>query len=139
MFIKLNAFLWVDMMDTMTVTQLPTDMTSADAHALLTDDKITIIDVRTPMEWQRTGLAEKALTVSTQDSAFMDKLSEAVGGDTTKPIGLICATGNRSGMVQRYLLQNGYSNVSNISDGMMGNFAAPGWIRSNLPLTPYEG
>ena len=127
------------MMDTTTVTQLPTDMTSADAHALLSDGKITIIDVRTPMEWQRTGLADKAVAVSTQDPAFMDKLNQAVDGDTTKPIGIICATGNRSGMVQRYLLQNGYSNVSNISDGMMGNFAAPGWLRSNLPVTPYSG
>ncbi len=126
-------------MDLDTVTQLPTNMTSIDAQALAADNKLTIIDVRTPMEWQRTGVAENAAPVSTQDPNFMDTLSQAVGGDTAKPIGLICATGNRSGMVQRYLLQNGYSNVSNISDGMMGNFAAPGWLRSNLPVTPYTG
>ncbi len=121
----------------MTATKLPNDMHSVDAYALAKEGNMTIIDVRTPMEWQRTGLAENAIPVSTQDPSFMDTLSKAVDGDPSKPIGLICATGNRSGMVQRYLLQNGYSNVTNISDGMMGNFSAPGWIRSNLPISAY--
>lgn len=126
-------------MDTSTVAKLPTDISSVDAYDLSKAGNLVIIDVRTPMEWQRTGLAEKAIPVSTQDPTFMDTLNVAVGGDSSKPIGLICATGNRSGMVQRYLLQNGYSNVTNISDGMMGSFSAPGWLASNLPVQPYLG
>ncbi len=99
---------------------------------------LTIIDVRTPMEWMRSGVAQGALTITPQNPAFMQELHDAVGGDLDKPIALICATGNRTAMIQRFLREQGYSAVADISEGMMGNFSAPGWLRKNLPVVQYS-
>lgn len=118
------------------VNKLPAEIRSEEAYNALSQGQLLLVDVRTPMEWSRTGIAQGAHTISTQNPAFMQELEELTKGDRNAPLGLICATGNRSGMVQRYLKDYGYTNVTNVVDGMMGNYAAPGWIRNNLPVVP---
>ncbi len=118
---------------------LPDKLLAEQALEMSKNGELTIIDVRTPMEWMRTGVAEGALTITPQNPAFMQELHDAVGGDLSKPIALICATGNRTAMIQRFLREQGYSAVADISEGMMGNFSAPGWLQKNLPTVAYKG
>lgn len=118
---------------------VPQAISAEIAHEMQKAGDILIVDVRTPMEWMRSGVAEGALTITPQDPAFIQHLEEAVGGDKSKPIALICATGNRTSMIQRYLQQHGWSNVADISEGMMGNWTAAGWLRKNLPTVRWNG
>ena len=99
---------------------------------------LIIIDVRTPMEWARSGVAEGALTITPQGPAFMQELNDAVGGDMAKPIALICATGQRTAKIASFLREQGYSAVADISEGMMGNFTAQGWLRKKLPTVEFK-
>jgi rhodanese-related sulfurtransferase len=119
--------------------KLPLTLSAEEAHEMSQKGELLLIDVRTPMEWMRSGVAEGALTITPQSPAFMEELDEAMGHDKAKPIGLICATGNRTAMIQRHLQQAGYSSVVDVSEGMMGNFSAAGWLRKNLPTVTYRG
>lgn len=116
---------------------LPETMSAEMALDMSRKGDLTLVDVRTPMEWMRSGVAEGALTITPQNPAFMQELSDAVGADKSRPIALICATGNRSAMIARFLREQGYRAVSDVSEGMMGNFSAPGWLNKNLPVTKY--
>lgn len=114
-------------------------ISAPDAMTKAAVGEIALIDIRTPMEWTRSGLAEGASPLSIQRQDFPQALFDLLDGDMKKPVALICATGNRSAMVQRYLLANGYSSVVDVSEGMMGNRTAPGWLRRGLPVIPYQG
>ena len=116
---------------------LPDTLLAEQALEMSKNGELTIIDVRTPMEWMRSGVAQGALTITPQNPAFMQELNDAVGGDLARPIALICATGQRTAMIQRFLREQGYSAVADISEGMMGNFSAPGWLQKNLPTVQY--
>ena len=118
--------------------QLPDILLAEQALEMSEKGELTIIDVRTPMEWMRSGVAQGALTITPQNPAFMQELSDAVEGDLSKPIALICATGQRTAMIQRFLREQGYSAVADISEGMMGNFSAPGWLNKKLPTVQYS-
>lgn len=106
-------------------------------------DEITIIDVRLPSEWAATGLPEGALGVPLQDPvtqgvrpAFVDALLEAVGGDRSAPIALICARGNRSSYAQDLLRAEGFTEVHDIGEGMIGGPNGAGWLARDLPVEP---
>ncbi len=118
---------------------LPEVLTAEEANRLQKEGKLTIVDIRTPMEWMRSGIPEGARPISVQDPGFLQELMTLMEGDRNRPIALICATGNRSAAVQRYLRENGFGAVANIAEGMMGNFFAPGWIRGGLPVSAYYG
>ena len=114
----------------------PSALAQADAG------KLTIIDIRTPQEWRQTGIGKGAERLdmrhpSGPDGLIADILAR-VEGDKTAPIGLICRTGNRSGHVQRLLMDNGFTQVFNIREGMVGSSAGPGWIRRGLPVEPCQ-
>ena len=96
-----------------------------------------IIDVRTPQEWEQTGLPDTAMAVSLhhQDGpeGFLHSVLEAVDGDRAAPIALICRTGNRSQIARAYLVQAGFTNVQDISEGMAGGPNGRGWLPRGLP------
>jgi rhodanese-related sulfurtransferase len=114
-------------------------ISAPDAKTMAAVDEVLLVDIRTPGEWARSGLPEGALALSMQRQDFPQALLEAMGGDMSKPVALICATGSRSAMLQRYLQAQGFSHVLDVSEGMMGNFSAPGWLRRGLPTVRYEG
>ena len=118
-------------------TPLPDILAAEKALEMSQSGDLTIIDVRTPMEWMRSGVAEGALTITPQNPTFMQDLHDAVGGDMNKPIALICATGQRTARIASFLREQGYGAVADISEGMMGNFTAQGWLRKNLPTVQY--
>ena len=100
---------------------------------------LTIVDIRRPEEWRRTGMprgAERAtIRSATGEHGFLARIAQITGGDKAAPIALICATGVRSSRASRILKQAGYRNVSDIGEGMLGNAAGAGWLALGLPLT----
>lgn len=65
---------------------------------------------------------------------FLDALSSLAGNDRSRPIALICASGGRSARLTQALADNGFSRVFDISVGMLGSSAGPGWIARGLPI-----
>jgi rhodanese-related sulfurtransferase len=116
------------------------DIAAPDAYAALESGKLTLIDIRTPPEWRETGLAKgaKRLDMLHPGGApgFVADLLKQVGNDRNAPIGLICRTGNRTTQVTRYLEAQGFTQVFNIKEGMVGSAAGPGWIKRGLPVEP---
>jgi rhodanese-related sulfurtransferase len=118
-------------------------ISAPEAFAMANAGRMTIIDIRTPKEWRRTGVSEGAVRIDMRQRggapAFVEKVTAQVDGKLDTPIALICRTGNRSNHMQGVLLDNGFTQVFNIREGMAGSGAGPGWIRRGLPVTPCPG
>jgi rhodanese-related sulfurtransferase len=114
------------------------EMSAPDALAQVKAGKLRLVDIRTPAEWQQTGVAQGAVRLDMQHPkgavGFMDELLKQTKGDRNAPVALICRTGNRSTQVQRYLEAQGFTHVFNVAEGMAGSAAGPGWLRRGLPL-----
>ena len=89
------------------------NLTPDEARTLAAQGELTIIDIRLPVEWERTGVPEGALAIA-----------------------LICARGHRSAFARQWLLQSGFTNVCDISEGMIGGEHGPGWLARDLPTEP---
>jgi len=113
------------------------DLSAPDAAAAVAAGKITLIDIRTPAEWKETGVARGAKLLNMQHPqggpGFTDALLEKLHGDRSAPVALICRTGNRTTKVQQYLQSVGFTRVYNVSEGMAGSAAGPGWLKRGLP------
>ncbi len=101
---------------------------------------LVIIDVRTPYEWRESGTPPDAARVSLYSSwgvpnlDFVNEVLAAAGGDRTRPIALICAGGVRSSYAASLLRDRGFTNVSDIAEGMTGSEAGMGWLSRALPV-----
>ncbi len=113
-------------------------MSVQDAHKAATDGDVLLLDIRTRGEWRQTGIGESALPVSMHESDFLAKLQSLTGGDKTRPVALICAVGGRSQALQRVLTRMGWSRIIDVSEGMMGSRAGPGWLKSGLPVKRFS-
>jgi rhodanese-related sulfurtransferase len=118
-----------------------TDALSApEALAQARAGKIVLIDVRSPREWRETGVPAGAKTVTIHHPeggrGFLRDVLKAAGGDKSRPIVLICARGVRSSRGKRFLEANGFTNVRDVPEGMLGRGNRPGWLARNLPTTP---
>ncbi len=116
---------------------------AADAKRLAERGELTLIDVRLPIEWARTGLPEGALALSLQNPrtleprpGFVEDVLKAVAGERDRPIALICATGQRSAYAVDLLEQSGFTDVHHIAEGMIGSRDGPGWLAHALPTEP---
>lgn len=113
-------------------------LTTPQAFERTQSGEVTLIDIRTPMEWRQTGVAEGAHLIDMLHpkgpAGFADRVLAEVGGDKSAPIALICRTGNRSGQMQRELMDRGFTNVYNVTGGMVGNPGATGWTTAGLPV-----
>jgi rhodanese-related sulfurtransferase len=107
----------------------------ADAHAKALAGELVLVDVRTPNEWLETGIPSSAhsITMHQDPNKFLAEVMDKLGGDKSKPLAIICRTGARTTMLQGQLLQIGFSNVLNVTEGMLGGFAGPGWRKAGLP------
>ncbi|BAO45561.1 rhodanese-like domain-containing protein [Thiolapillus brandeum] len=85
---------------------------------------VPVIDIRRPEEWQQTGIVKGSHLITFFDKrgnynaqAWLDKLAPIAGKND--PFVLICRTGNRSGVVSRFLDQKlGYTKVYNVQKGI---------------------
>ena len=113
------------------------EMSAPQALEAVRAGKATLIDIRTPPEWKQTGVAKGAALINMIHprgaQGFLDEVLAKVGGDRTAAIVLICRTGNRTSMVQRFLQGQGFTQVSHVPEGMAGSLAGPGWLARQLP------
>ncbi len=100
----------------------------------LIDQGVPVIDIRRPEEWRQTGVIEGSHLITFFDKqgrydvrAWLEKLSAIAGKDD--PFILICRTGNRTGVVSRFLSEKlGYRKVYNVKKGITD------WIRKGHPV-----
>jgi len=78
-------------------------------------DRIAIIDVREPAEWQIANLEEYGARLIPM-SQLVDRIEEI---DPGEEIVLQCRSGNRSGQVLKYLQSRGYARVWNLEGGIL--------------------
>ena len=74
-----------------------------------------VLDVRTPGEWHE-GVIPGAELINVMDPTFADRIDAL---DRTKPYYVYCRSGNRSGMVSSFMMQRGFTEVFNRSDGLI--------------------
>lgn len=119
------------------------DIISADqAYQMAEAGELVIIDIRTPQEWEETGVAAPAVQLSmpadVTDSRFLTKFNAIKADNPDKKIAIICATGGRTGWMHAQLEKNGMGGTLNISEGMFGNELGEGWIKRGLPVRSAE-
>ena len=116
----------------------PAQISPPEALEAATRGEAVLVDIRSREEWQETGLAEPALPISMHEGGFVQKLLQAMGGDPSRPVAIICATGGRTRYLQNVLASNGFSNIIDVSEGMMGSPAGPGWLKRGLPVKRWK-
>jgi rhodanese-related sulfurtransferase len=117
-------------------TATGTVMTAAEAHTRALAGDVVLVDIRTPEEWAATGVPAMghAVTMHQAGPAFVAGLKQVMGGDTTKPLAIICNSGNRTSNIYADLQRAGFTNLINVAEGMGGGPFGPGWLKAGLPL-----
>ena len=92
-----------------------------------------IYDVRRPEEWKQTGVIDNSQLLTFVDASgklnpeFLPQFTSKI--DKDDPVILICRTGNRTGQLARYLVEEmGYTNVYNVRNGITH------WIKEKQPV-----
>ncbi len=111
------------------------ELTPAEAHKAAIAGDVLLIDIRRPDEWAKTGVGEGAAPLDMRRDDFIAALTELAGGDTARPIALICARGVRSDRMSLRLEKAGFTRIIDVPEGMLGSRAGPGWLGRNLPVT----
>lgn len=115
-------------------------ISAREALAAAEAGEVTIVDVRSPMEWRITGIPDGSVPVTIHHAGgadgFVAEILEMVDGDRSRPVALICASGVRSGAAQSLLRAQGFSDVRNLAEGMQGSRAGQGWLAQGLPVQP---
>lgn len=88
------------------------DVSVTEAKQMINQEKMTILDVRTPEEFAE-GHIRNAVLIPLQDlSQKMDEL------DPKQSYLVVCRSGNRSAQASELLIQKGFTNVYNMTGGM---------------------
>ncbi|MEX0980697.1 MAG: thioredoxin domain-containing protein [Bacteroidales bacterium] len=88
---------------------------SSTLNSILENDRVTLIDVRTPSEFSN-GHIEDAGQLNYYSFDFKKKLLLL---PRDKPVYLYCNTGYRSQKAAEFLIKNGYDQVYNLEKGIM--------------------
>ena len=106
----------------------------AEAYQMAKDNEILLIDIRRPDEWKNTGIGEGAIPLDMRDKTFIEKLKKIVEEKGINKVAVICARGGRSKQLAKKLRKNGFENVIDVPEGMIGHSDDTGWINRKLPL-----
>lgn len=117
---------------------------------LAADPSALLVDCRSQQEWDLVGIpnlaeiGKKTLLVEWTDSGnqrnphFHDQISGFATKDT--PIIILCRIGGRSAAACQYLAEQGFTNLTNMSEGYEGRAddkghrnSFEGWRARNLP------
>ena len=115
------------------------ELSAIDAAKEMSNNLI-IIDVRNKEEWKETGIIPNSLLIQmlsagrTIRKEYISELLIALGEDKDIKAAIICHSGGRSSATVELLKNEGFNNIFNISEGMVGNGSTTGWINRNLPL-----
>lgn len=115
-------------------------MSALEADQAARQGKVVLIDIRTPEEWQETGVPASghAITMHQDEQRFLAAIQAVTGGSKSQPIALVCATGSRSARIQAYLRRAGYTAVVDVSEGMLGGLLSKGWVKSKLEVRKWS-
>lgn len=101
------------------------EITAPESVALIkTESSLIIIDVRTPNEFNRGHIPGANLLPVQMFAANLSKLTQF----RDEPILLYCASGNRSTVAAKMLIDAGFSHIYNLRRGMRE------WMKSQLPV-----
>lgn len=105
---------------------LHAEVIHADNAALerLIEAGVPVVDIRTPEEWEATGVIEGSHLLTFFDAqgnydarAWLSALSAIAASD--EPVAIICHSGGRSDIVTRFLdRQVGYQHVHDVHEGI---------------------
>jgi rhodanese-related sulfurtransferase len=109
-------------------------LSAGDSHARALSGDLLLVDIRRPDEWARTGIGEGAVPLDMRRADFGAALLAAAGGDSARPVALICARGVRSRQLSARLAAAGFTRVIDVPEGMLGSGAGPGWLARGLPV-----
>lgn len=111
-----------------------TELTPVEAHTAARSGDLILIDIRRPDEWVGTGIPEHATPLDMRRADFEEALLQIAGGDTDRPVALICARGVRSDRLSARLAAAGFTAIRDVPEGMLGSRAGPGWLGRSLPV-----
>ena len=116
------------------------DISVLEAHQRAKSGDLVLVDIRAPKEWSQSGVpaSGQLITMYQRGDKFLAAIKKATGGDASKPVALICATGVRSLRLQNALQRAGYKNVINVLGGMFGTSSNQGWIKAGLPVSKFK-
>ena len=120
-------------------SSIANELSAIDAAKEMSNNLI-IIDVRNKEEWKETGIIPNSLLIQmlsagrTIRKEYIADLLIALGEDKDIKAAIICHSGGRSSATVEMLKNEGFNNIFNISEGMVGNGSTTGWINRNLPL-----
>ena len=104
------------------------------------NNNLIIIDVRNKEEWSETGvipdakLIQMLSTARTIRKGYIEEIINTLGANKDIKAAIICHSGGRSSATVSMLEEKGYTNISNISEGMVGDGKTTGWISRGLPV-----
>ena len=120
-------------------SSIANELSAIDAAKEMSNNLI-IIDVRNKEDWKETGIIPNSLLIQmlsagrTIRKEYISELLIALGEDKDIKAAIICHSGGRSSATVELLKNEGFNNIFNISEGMVGNGSTTGWINRNLPL-----
>jgi rhodanese-related sulfurtransferase len=97
--------------------------------------EILLVDIRRPDEWAATGIGAGAVALDMREAGFLDDLKSVAAQRPGVPVALICARGGRSARLAARLVAEGFADVIDVPEGMLGSRAGPGWVARGLPVT----
>ncbi len=102
------------------------EVSSADAANLIANRSPLILDVRTPGEYKRGRLTNSVLIPVQVLQQNLDKLAAY----KDREILVYCATGNRSTVASKILIDNGFRRITNLRHGIVD------WHKRKFPIVP---
>jgi rhodanese-related sulfurtransferase len=90
-------------------------LNSAQYEQVISENEVTIIDVRTPAEYQN-GHIENAQNINVQSGDFKAKMQNF---DREKPIYIYCRSGSRSANAGRILEEMGFKEIYDLKGGIL--------------------
>jgi rhodanese-related sulfurtransferase len=107
-------------------------LTAREAHDAARAGTLLLIDIRTPEEWRDTGLAQGAVALDAEASAFEVRLAGLRLDHRGKRIALIDRSGALAASVRTKLAGRGFRDILAVRGGMLG---PGGWLAEKLPVT----
>lgn len=98
------------------------NLAARDVKALLAKGNVFLLDVRTPDEYRQAHLKGAVLIPVNEIERRLREVPK------NRPVVVYCAVGSRSGIVAGYLAGKGFSEVYNMSDGIVG------WYRNGFSI-----
>lgn len=86
---------------------------------------ILVLDVRTPVEYREDGRIPGSILIPVQ---ILPQHIKDIENFKNKKVLVYCRSGNRSVYASRILEQNGFNQVYNLKDGIIG------WKKSGFPV-----